>query len=138
MQTDTDGSADVRRYRCKAMLMPSGEDCTRLYQSLNEDLRPNYEGWDDNAGNPDDDSWLIWPCDDALIACADRAVVPYQVVDGYELPYPSELSEAFRRGLLALEGRWSGVSANECAFVVSESNAAKFLRAASRYEQEEE
>jgi hypothetical protein len=130
-------STDVQRYRPNAMLMASEADCTRLCQSLDEDLRPNYEGWDDNGGGPDGDSWLIWPCDDALIACADRAVVPYQVVGGYELPYPSELSEAFRRGLLALDGRWSGVSANGWAFVVSESDAVKFMRAASLSEQEE-
>ena len=136
MYTNAEESIDFQPHRSKAMLLESVEDCTQLYQSLEDDQYPNYRGWDDNGGDPDGFSWLIWPCDDTLIACADRAGVPYTVVDGYELPYPLELSQAFAQGRLDLDGAWSGVSASACAFVVSESDTAKFMRAASASERE--
>jgi hypothetical protein len=131
MLTLAEESHDLQHYRCKAMLLANIEDCAQLCQALEEELVSDYEGWEDNGGDPDGPSWLIWPSDDILVAYADRAQVPYEVVDGFELPYPFALSEAYTQDCWDLPGQWTGVSANECAFIVSESDAAQFMQAVS-------
>jgi hypothetical protein len=124
-------NTDLQHFRCTAMLLISEDDCVLLAQSLSDDELPNYNGWDDNGGDPDGPDWLLWPCDDTLIAHADRLRIPYEVVSGFELPYPSELSKAYIRGERDLSGHWSGISCQECIFVVNENDAVEIMRSVS-------
>src|SRR5258708_6954342 len=124
-------NTDLQHFRCTAMLLISEDDCVLLAQSLSDDESAIYHGCDDNGGDPDGNSWLLWPCDDTLITHAKKAGVSYEVVAGFELPYPSELREAYAEKECDLDGPWSGISCAECAFVVSESDALEFMRALS-------
>jgi len=143
MFADAEVNTDLQRLRSSAMFLASQEDCALLARAfkpekmaddcswLEYDEMTDYSGCDDNGGDPDGNSWLLWPCDDTLIAHAKKAGVSYEVVAGFELPYPRELSEAYHGEAWDLDGRWSGISCEECAFVVSESDAVEFMRAVS-------
>ena len=125
---------DLQHFRCTAMLLGSEDDCVLLAQSLSDDEAADYKGWDDNGGDPDGPDWLFWPCDDTLIAHADRLRIPYEVVAGFELPYPSEIKEAYTRQERELSGHWSGISCEECMFVVNENDAVEIMRSVSGIE----
>lgn len=125
--------SNLQQYRSKAMLLASEEDSVRLYNALDEESL-NYTGWSDNGGDPDGSSWLIWTCDDALIAHANRVRVTYEVVDGFELPYSQDVIEVYDRNGWHLPDQWSGVSPELCAFVLSESDAVQFIQAVSESE----
>ena len=130
MHISANESPNLQQYRSKAILLANEEDCVRLYKALDEES-VNYTGWSDNGGDPDGSSWLIWTCDDALIAHANGAGVTYVVVDGFELPYAQDVIEVYDRNGWYLPDQWSGISSEESAFVVSESDAVQFMRAVS-------
>jgi len=127
-------NTDLQHFRCTAMLLGSEDDCVLLAQSFSDDGASNYHGWDDNGGDPDGPDWLLWPCDDTLIAHAKKAGVLYEVVSGFELPYPIELREAYTRQERELSGHWSGISCEECMFVVNENDAVEIMRSVSGIE----
>jgi hypothetical protein len=130
MHISANESPNLQQYRSKAMLLASEDDCIRLYKALDE-ASLNYTGWSDDGADPDGSSWLIWTCDDALIAHANHVRVTYEVVDGFELPYPQEVIEVYEQNGWHLPDHWSGVSSEECAFIVNESDAVQFMRAVS-------
>jgi hypothetical protein len=127
----TDGeNTDLQHYRRTAMLLASQDDCAVLAHAFEPDELANYHGWDDNGGDPDGPSWLVWPCDDTLIAHANRLRIPFKAVDGFQLPYPSKLSESYADKAWDLPGHWTGISCEECIFVVNENDAVEIMRSA--------
>ena len=118
---------------CPALLLNSEQDCTLLARAIGPEETARYEGWSDNGGDPDGTSWLLWRCDDMLLAHASRLGIAHKVVRGFELPYPRALRDAYAKKQWPLHNPWSGISSNECIFVTNEHDAARIMHVVHEY-----